>query len=85
MDIDTLNIGLEAFNTIDSLKTFGFIFENLCIRDLSAYTSKFGASISYYSDSSDIEVDCVVHLNDGYALIECKVGKTKLMKELKIY
>lgn len=69
----------KAFNTIDGLKIFGFIFENLCIRDLSVYTSKFGGSISYYHDNSDTEVDCVVHLNDGrYALIECKLGKTKI-------
>ena len=74
--VAALNMGPEAFNTIDGLKTFGFIFENLCIRDLSVYTSKFGGSISYYHDNTDVEIDCVVHLNDGrYALIECKLGK----------
>ena len=77
--VAALNMGPEAFNTIDGLKTFGFIFENLCIRDLSVYTSKLGGSISYYHDNTDTEVDCVVHLNDGrYALIECKLGKTKI-------
>ena len=77
--VAALNMNPEAFNTIDGLKTFGFIFENLCILDLSVYTSKFGGSISYYHDSADIEVDCVVHLHDGrYALIECKLGKTKI-------
>lgn len=79
ISVAALNMGPEAFNTLDGLKTFGFIFENLCIRDLSVYTSKFGGSISYYHDNSDVEVDCVVHLNDGrYALIECKLGKTKI-------
>lgn len=77
--VAALNMGPEAFNTIDGLKTFGFVFENLCIRDLSVYTSKLGGSISYYHDNTDTEVDCVVHLNDGrYALIECKLGKTKI-------
>ena len=77
--VAALNMGPEAFNTIDGLKTFGFIFENLCIRDLSVYTSKFGASISYYYDNTGVEIDCVVHLNDGrYALIECKLGKSKI-------
>lgn len=57
------------------LKTFGFVFENLCIRDLSVYTSSYGGKVSYYHDKSDLEVDCVVHLKDGrYALIECKLG-----------
>ena len=79
ISVAALNMGPDAFNTIDGLKTFGFIFENLCIRDLSVYTSKFGGSISYYHDNSDVEIDCVVHLNDGrYALIECKLGKTKI-------
>ena len=77
--VAALNMNPEAFNTIDGLKTFGFIFENLCIRDLSVYTSRLGGSISYYHDNYDVEVDCVVHLNDGrYALIECKLGKTKI-------
>lgn len=77
--VAALNMTPEAFNTIDGLKTFGFIFENLCIRDLSIYTSRLGGSISYYHDNYDVEVDCVVHLKDGrYALIECKLGKTKI-------
>ena len=79
ISVAALNMGPEAFDTIDGLKTVGFIFENLCIRDLSVDTSKLGGSISYYHDNSDVEVDCVVHLNDGrYALIECKLGKTKI-------
>ena len=82
--VAALNMGPEAFNTIDGLKTFGFIFENLCIRDLSVYTSKFGGSISYYHDNTDVEIDCVVHLNDGrYALIECKLGKSKIEEGAK--
>ena len=77
--VAALNMSPEAFNTIDGLKTFGFIFENLCIRDLSVYTSKLGGTISYYHDSSGVEVDCVVHIHDGrYGLIECKLGKTNI-------
>lgn len=55
------------------LKTFGFVFENLCIRDLNIYTYSHGGKV--YHDKSDLEIDCVVHLKDGrYALIECKLG-----------
>ncbi len=43
-------------------------------------------NIYYYHDKSDIEIDCVVHLNDNrYALIECKLGSEKLMKVRKTY
>lgn len=63
----------------DDLLLFGFLFENLCIRDLNIYTSPLDGNIYYYHDKSDIEIDCVVHLNDNrYALIECKLGSEKI-------
>lgn len=62
-----------------NMETFGFIFENLCIRDLSVYTSPYGGKVSYYHDKTDLEIDCVVHLRDGrYALIECKLGSERI-------
>ena len=68
----------------NDLSTFSFIFENLCIRDLSVYTSSYGGRISYYHDKSDLEVDCVVHLRDGrYALIECKLGSKAIEEGAK--
>ena len=71
--VAALNSNPESME--NDLNTFGFIFENLCIRDLSVYTSSHGGKVSYYHDKSGLEVDCVVHLRDGrYALIECKLG-----------
>ena len=61
------------------LKTFGFIFETLCIRDLKIYSQALGGEISYYHDKLDLECDCVLHLNDGrYALIEIKLGTDEI-------
>lgn len=60
---------------VTQLKTFGFIFEQMCVRDLQAYTQDFGNHISYYHDRYGLEADLVLHLADGrYALIECKLG-----------
>lgn len=57
------------------LNTFGFIFENLCIRDLKVYACKFNGTINYYRDRSGLEADIVLTLdNNRYALIECKLG-----------
>ncbi|MGN0907220.1 MAG: ATP-binding protein [Bullifex sp.] len=57
------------------LKTFGFVFECLCIRDLRVYASGLGGDISYYHDRYGLEADAVLHLEDGrYALIEFKLG-----------
>ncbi len=61
------------------LKTFGFIFECMAIRDLRAYSQAFSGEISYYHDRYDLEVDAVLHLEDGrYALIEFKLGSDEI-------
>jgi hypothetical protein len=61
------------------LKTFGFIFEQMCIRDMRAYTIDMDSHISYYHDRYGLEADIVLHLADGrYALIECKLGSKEI-------
>lgn len=68
-------LGLTPETLINDLNTFGFIFENLCIRDLKVYSDNLDAEISYYHDRYGLETDCVIHLSDGrYALIEIKLG-----------
>lgn len=67
----------KLYNT--DLKTFGFIFETLCIRDLKIYSQAFGGEVSYYHDNLGLECDCVLHLDDGrYALIEFKLGSFEI-------
>lgn len=67
----------EYFQT--DLKTFGFIFECLCIRDLKVYSQSLGGKLSYYHDRYDLEADAVLHLGDGrYALIEFKLGSREI-------
>ena len=57
----------------------GVIFEQMCIRDLRAYTPDFNTHISYYRDRYGLEADIVLHLSDGrYALIECKLGSADI-------
>ncbi|MDD2595507.1 MAG: DUF4143 domain-containing protein [Bacteroidales bacterium] len=68
-------MGLNATVLEMQLKTFGFIFEQMCARDLRAYTADFDSHLSYYRDRYGLESDLVLHLADGrYALIECKLG-----------
>lgn len=75
--VAAMNISEEALET--QLKTFGFIFEQMCIRDLKAYTADFNSHISYYRDRYGLEADLVLHLEDGrYALIECKLGSREI-------
>ncbi|HKM20964.1 MAG TPA: DUF4143 domain-containing protein [Lachnospiraceae bacterium] len=61
------------------LKTFGFIFECLCIRDLKVYSQTLGGHLSYYHDRYGLEADAVLHLDNGkYALIEFKLGSREI-------
>lgn len=71
--VAALGITPDYFNT--DFKTLGFLFESLVVRDLKIYSSKLGGRTSYYRDRYGLEVDCVLHLEDGrYALIEVKLG-----------
>lgn len=73
--IAVATLGLSPDALLTQLKTFGFIFEQMCIRDLKAYNPDSNSHISYYRDRYGLEADLVLHLSDGrYALIECKLG-----------
>ena len=64
--------------------TFGYIFENLCVRDLKIYSSLRGGKVLHYHDNNELEVDCVVILSNGdYALIEVKLGSNEEDKAAK--
>lgn len=59
--------------------SFGFIFENLCFRDLRAYAQSLRADCRFFRDRYGLEVDCVLILPDGrYALIEFKLGSRQI-------
>lgn len=71
--------GLNPDYYMTDLRSFGFIFESLCMRDLRAYSAKSGGKISYYHDRYGLKADCVLHLRDGkYALIEFKLGSSEI-------
>lgn len=75
--VAAMSVSAESLET--QLKTFGFIFEQMCARDLRAYTPGFGSHLSYYRDRYGLEADLVLHLDDGrYALIECKLGSREI-------
>lgn len=72
-------LGLSPNGLRTQLKTFGFIFEQMCVRDLRVYSASHGGELSYYRDRYGLEADLVLHLDDGrYALIECKLGSREI-------
>ena len=56
-------------------KTFGFLFEDLCARDLRVYAQANDGDVYHYRDKNGLECDAVIHLRNGaYGLIEIKLG-----------
>lgn len=77
-------LGLSPEYLETDLKTFGFFFECLCVRDLKAYSNSLGGKVSYYRDKFGLEADAVLHLDDGrYALIEVKLGSKAIEEGAK--
>ena len=48
--IATASLQMSPEACMDDLYLFGFLFKNLCIRDLSIYTSPLDGKIYYYHD-----------------------------------
>jgi len=72
-------LGLTPDQLLLDMKTFGFIFETMCARDIRAYSQELGGRLNYYHDRYNLEADFVLHLRDGrYALIECKLGSEEI-------
>ena len=55
--------------------TFGFLFEDLCARDLRVYAQACDGEIYHYHDKKELECDLVIALHDGrWAAVEVKMG-----------
>jgi hypothetical protein len=64
------------------LKFFGFLFEDMCIRDLRIYADLINAKIYHYLDKSGLECDAVIHRSNGdYALVEIKLYSDEGIEE----
>ncbi len=75
---------LSPTRLLNDIKTFGFLFESLCIRDLTVYVNSIGGNIYYYNDNYGLEADAILQLNNGkYALIEIKLGSKEIEKGAK--
>lgn len=73
--IGTSALGIGPGDLVNDLRTMGFFFENLCVRDLRVYTDVLDGEVYHYRDSSGLECDTVIHLRNGqYGLAEIKLG-----------
>jgi len=68
-------LGIKKEDLLNDLKTFGFLFEALCIRDLKIYIQSLGGEISFYRDERDNEIDAIIRTSSGaWGAVEIKLG-----------
>jgi hypothetical protein len=72
-------LGADRDRMLQDLQTFGFMFENLCLRDLAVYADYYGGSVYHYRDNSELEVDAIIELPDGtWGAFEIKLGEEQI-------
>lgn len=75
-------LGVGPSDLLADLKTFGLLFETMCVRDLRVYAESLNGSVYHYRDRSGLECDAVIHLRNGhYGLVEIKLGGDRLISE----
>ena len=80
--IGTASLGLGPSDLIKDIKSFGFFFEDMVVRDLRVYAEALDGKLYHYRDSNGLECDAVLHRRNGtYALIEVKLGGDKNIDE----
>jgi len=73
--IATAALRTNGARILHDIKTFGYLFESLCIRDLRIYAESLDGSLYHYRDQLGVEVDAIVQLRDErWAAVEIKLG-----------
>ena len=78
-------LGMSPASLLADWQTFGLVFENMAVRDLSVYARALDllddVPVRYYRDDSGVEADAIVQLADGrWAAFEFKVSEDKVEK-----
>lgn len=75
-------MGIGPGDLVNDVRSFGFFFESLAIRDLRVYMDAMRGRVERYHDKTGLECDAVLHLDNGkYALVEIKLGGETLINE----
>ena len=80
--IATAALGLGPEDLMNDIRSFGWFFETMAVRDIRIYADAIGGSVSHFLDRNGLECDAVVHLRNGASgLIEIKLGGERLIEE----
>ena len=74
-------LGATPNGLLNDLRTLGYLFECMAMRDLRVYMDVLDGDVRRYHDRSGLECDAVLHTWDGrYALVEVKIGGETLVE-----
>ena len=73
-------LGIGPQDLVSDLKTFGFLFETMCVRDLRVFADALNGEVYHYRDKEGLECDAVVQCfypgeMGGLALADILFGK----------
>lgn len=78
----TAALALTPRDLMNDLVRMGFLFKNLCIRDLRVYAEVLDASLSQYRDRTGLACDAVLQRRNGsYGLIQVCLGGDRAIDE----
>lgn len=73
--IGAASLGLNSKRLLTDFNTYGLFFEALAVRDIRIYADVNEGRVYRYKDSSGLEIDMIIQLNDGrWAALEVKMG-----------
>ena len=73
--VATALLRISPAGLLKDFNTFGFLFEDLCARDLRVYAQALDGELFHYHDKNGLECDLVIALRDKrWAAVEVKLG-----------
>lgn len=81
-------LGMSPAALLADWQTFGLVFENMVVRDLSVYARALDlldeVPVRYYRDDSGVEADAIVQLADGrWAAFNSRSARTRSRRVLR--
>lgn len=80
--IATAALRINPADLMNDIRLFGFFFEDFAVRDLSVYAESIGGELKHYKDSSGLDVDAIVELENGnYCAVEIRIASEKRIND----
>ena len=73
--VATAVLGATSRRLMNDFRSFGSLFESLCVRDMRVYAQPLDGEVRHYRDQTGLEADMVIVLKDGrWGAVEVKLG-----------